>query len=231
MTIFARYLSAVLALAYPWVASIAASRHSSAWAVCAIALLALAVMVPSLVRGRPFAWIALACVAAAIWLLGSLPPYRLLLYVPPVLIPAFIAMGFGRTLLADRVPLIEQFVRSSHPPEEPIEPSVWPYARRLTIAWTVLLSGIAIVNLMLALLVVPEGLLMTAGIRPPLAITQTQWSLFANFIGYVLIGAFFVLEYAYRSRRFRQPYRNFFDFLRRTIAVTPHLVSSGRSMS
>ncbi|HEY6644570.1 hypothetical protein [Povalibacter sp.] len=229
MPTFARYLSAVLALSYPWAAWIAASRHSAALTLFAVALLLGAMLLPSLVRMRRGAWFALPLVAAGLWLLGQLSGHQLLLYLPPVLIPGFLAWVFGHTLAKARTPLIEQFVRAMHAADDDIEPGVWPYARRLTLAWTVLLATIAAVNLILATLVTPEGLLMAAGIVPPIAVTQAQWSTFANLIGYLLIGSFFVIEYAYRRRRFRQPYRNFFDFLCRTIAVSPRLVSPGRS--
>ena len=139
-----------------------------------------------------------------------------------MLIPAFLAWVFGHTLARDRTPLIAQLVQLLHPPQDSIDAAVWPYARRLTLAWTILLLMIALTNLVLAALVTPDGLLIAAGIAPRLTVSQDQWSLFANLIGYLLIVAFFVVEYAYRRRRFpQQPYRNFFDFLRRTIAASP----------
>jgi hypothetical protein len=56
------------------------------------------------------------------------------------------------------------------------------------------------------------------------------WSLFANLIGYLLVAAFFLIEYAYRGRRFpQQPYRNLFDFLRRMLAALPELVARART--
>ena len=106
---------------------------------------------------------------------------------------------------------------------------MWPYARRLTLAWAVLLSSIALINLLLALFV-EDGLLSAAGIASPLIIAQPVWSTFANLIGYLLIAGFFVCEYVYRRRRFpRQPYRNFLDFLRRTIAASPRVISWDRT--
>jgi hypothetical protein len=88
------------------------------------------------------------------------------------------------------------------------------------------------VNLLLALLVAPEGLLLAAGITPPVTVRQQVWSLFANLIGYVSIASFFVLEYAYRRRRFpQQPYRNFIDFIGRTIAVSPQLLERARAVA
>jgi len=225
-----RYLSALLALCYPLTAWIAAHRHSHTLTIAAIALLAAAVLVPSLARPRRGAWIALPFLALGLWLLNRVPNNLVLLYAPPVLIPGFLAWVFGHTLARGRTPLIEQLVRLLHLPGDEVEPAVWPYARRLTLAWTLLLAGIATVNLVLGALVVPEGLLMAAGIAPMVSVTQAQWSLFANLLGYALIAGFFVIEYAYRRRRFpQQPYRNFFDFMRRTIAASPRLMSLERS--
>lgn len=225
----ARYLSALLALSYPLTAYFAVARHSFSLTLVAMALLASAVLVPSLMRGKPAAWIALPCVVVCLWLLSQSQIQLLPLYAPPVLIPAFLGWVFGHTLAKDQTPLIAQLVRLLHPPQEPIDDAVWPYARRLTLAWTLLLTAIAAVNLLLALFVVPDGLLMAAGIKPLIGVSQAVWSVFANLIGYLLIAGFFVTEYAYRRRRFpQQPYRNFLDFMRRMIAATPDLLKSSR---
>lgn len=225
----ARYLSALLALAYPVTAYVAVDRHSFSLTLIAMALLASAVLVPSLARGRLAAWIALPCAVGCLWLLAHSRIQLLPLYAPPVLIPAFLAWVFGHTLAKDQTPLITQLVRLLHPPQDPIDDAVWPYARRLTLVWALLLGAIATVNLLLALLVVPDGLLMAAGVMPLLPISRAVWSLFANLIGYLLIAGFFVTEYAYRRRRFpQQPYRNFLDFMRRMIAASPELLKSGR---
>ncbi len=226
----ARYLSALLALSYPVTAHLAVSRHSASLAVLAIALLAAAVLVPPLMRGKRTAWIALPCVALGIWLMARTQSHALSLYAPPVLIPAFMAWGFGHTLLQHQTPLIAQFVRLLHAPDDAIDAAVWPYARRLTWVWTLLLSGIALTNLLLAALIAPDGWLLAAGIKPPVTVSQQQWSLFANLLGYLLIAAFFVSEYVYRRHRFpHQPHRNFFEFLRRTLAASPRLLTSQRS--
>lgn len=221
-----RYVSALLAVSYPLTAYLAVSRHSYPLTVLAITLLAAAVLAPSLYRGRAVAWIALPCVAAGLWWLAHSQIKLLALYAPPVLIPAFLAWVFGHTLTRDQTPLISQLVRLLHPPEDPIDEAVWPYARRLTLAWTLLLTGIALTNLVLATFAAPDGLLLAAGLTPPFTVPQPLWSLFANLVGYLLIAAFFVIEYAWRRRRFpQQPYRNFFDFLRRTIAASPRLLN------
>ena len=65
-----------------------------------------------------------------------------------------------------------------------------------------------------AALATPGGC-STVGIR---AAVET-WSLFANVLNYVIVAAVFLLEFAYRRRRFPgRPYRGSLDFLRRTAA-------------
>lgn len=224
-----RYLPLYSALCYPLTAHLAAARHSVSLTLLAIALLAATVLIPSLMRGRALAWLAIVPIAAGLWLLGRAHLNQLPLYVPPVLVPAFMAWVFGHTLAADRVPLIERIVRLLHPPDDPPETAVWAYARKLTLAWTMLFVVIAAVNLVLAATVRPEGLLLAAGVEPAFTVSQETWSLFANLIGYLLVGAFFVLEYAYRRRRFPlQPYRNLFDFIRQMLAATPRLMKFER---
>jgi uncharacterized membrane protein len=111
-------------------------------------------------------------------------------------------------------------------PTEP-DPEVLGYARKLTGAWTVFFITLSTTNLVLALLARPDGLLLASGITPPVTVPQEWWSLFANVIGYLLVAAFFLIEYAYRRRRFpRQPYRNMLDFFLRVLAAMPRLVSN-----
>jgi uncharacterized membrane protein len=224
-----RYVSAAFALMYPITAFVAARLHDTSLTLVAMAVLFAAILTPALWRGAKGAWISVPIIAAILWWLTHTPADLLLLYAPPVLIPGFLAWVFGHTLGAPHTPLIAQFVRLIHPPDDPIEADVWPYARALTLAWTVLLGSIALINLLLALFV-EGGLLAAAGIAPLIVVPQRVWSVFANLIGYLLIAAFFVAEYIYRRRRFpKQPYKNFFDFLKRTIAASPHVMSWDRT--
>jgi uncharacterized membrane protein len=220
----ARQLTTALACCYPILAHIAIAMNSIALTIVAIALLAVVVILPALSRGNVYAWLALPLIAASLWALSHAATPALALYVAPVLVPAFMAWAFGHTLLPGHVPAIEQLIRLLHPPHEPPEPAVWLYARRLTLAWTALFIALALLNLLLALLATPDGLLLAAGITAPVAVPQEWWSWFANVIGYMIVAAFFVLEYAYRRIRFpHQPFRNMFDFIRRIVAVMPRL--------
>ena len=207
-----RQVTTACAFAYPLVAHLAVARSSAKLTIAAIALLALSALLRSLVEGRLAAWLTVPVVIGACWWLARSSMNVLPLYLPPVLVPAFLAWIFGQTLLPGRTPLIEQLVHLLHGTGEVPEDAALVYARRLTLAWTVLFVGLASTNLALAVFAEPE-----------------QWSLFANLIAYVIVVAFFVVEYAYRRRRFpQQPYRNLLDFIRRMAAAAPQLLKFER---
>lgn len=218
-----RQVTTALSFAYPVLAHFAVARNSEGLTLAALALLAAIALLPGLVRGAAAAWLAVPLVGAAYWWLSSLAMPVLPLYVPPILVPAFLAYVFGNTLMLGRTPLISQLIRLLQAPgdAEP-ESAVWTYARRLTAVWTVLFVALATFNLVLAALVEPDGLLRAGGIAPPLAVSHEVWSLFTNLIEYLVVAALFLIEYAYRRQRFpRQPYRNMFDFIRRMLAAMP----------
>jgi len=103
-----------------------------------------------------------------------------------------------------------------------VAPALLAYARRLTLAWSLLFVLLALLNLLLALLAVPHGLLASAGLPPPWGVPQAIWSLFANLLNYLIVGMFFVAEFAYRRRRFRDlPYRTLAQFVRGLAALGP----------
>ena len=203
-----RQVTTALAFAYPLVAHLAVARSSAKLTIAAIAMLAVSALLSSLVRGRLVAWLAVPLLIAACWWLANSSMHVQPLYLPPVLVPAFLAWIFGQTLLPGHTPLIEQLVHMLHAPDAVPEDAALVYARRLTLAWTVLFVALASTNLLLAVFAEPE-----------------QWSLFANLIAYVIVVAFFAVEYAYRRRRFpHQPYRNMLEFVQRLLASLPGLL-------
>jgi len=226
------YLKSALALSYPFVAHVAVLRSSMPLIAVALGLLIAVAILPALSRGSAAAWIATPIIAAGLWLISRSTHAALPLYIAPVLVPGFMAAVFGSSLLPGQTPVIEQMIHLMQPPEGAPEADVWAYARRLTVAWTVLFVTISITNLVLALLAEPNGLLLAVGVRPPIAVPWEWWSLFANVIGYLLVAAFFLIEYAYRRHRFpRQPYRNLLDFFLKVLAVMPSLAASGQQRS
>lgn len=219
-------LTTALAIAYPLLAHLAAVRHSLTWTVAAIAALAGMMLLPALVRGSRGAWLAAAIIAAALWKLSQLSLAMLPLYIAPVLMPTFMACLFGASLRTGATPIIEQIIHLMHPPNGSSDAAICHYARRLTQLWTLLFILLASTNLLLATLAEPDGLARAAGFTPALSVPRHWWSSFANVIGYLLVAACFVIEYAYRRRRFpEQPFSSLFDFLRRLSQAMPQLIA------
>jgi uncharacterized membrane protein len=215
-------LQALLALAYTLLAHVASARHDDRIAAVALALLALMLLLAPMARRRAWAWLALPLLWA-----GVLALYRNgLVEVPMLLVPvafvALVAWWFGRSLRAGRVPLISRIVAALDKVDAAaLAPELRSYTRNLTAAWAWLLAVLALVNLVLALVAVPDGLLARLGWHGPLAISQEQWSWFANVSNYGIVGGFFAGEYLYRKRRFPGRYDSFAGFLRHLAALGP----------
>lgn len=208
---------------YVLLAHLAGARQSPTLAVAALADLALLVLIEGLVARRPAAWLAAAAVAAVLVpLAGSSWALTPLLLVPP-LFTALIAAGFLRSLRPGRVPLIRKVVAALYgtPPDE-LSPAHRAYTRRLTLGWGLMLSLLTAINLTLALVAVPDGLLARAGVAAPFTVTAEQWSLVANVANYGLLGVFALVEYQVRRVVFPvRPYRNAAEFVRRMAALGP----------
>lgn len=218
-------LSVALLVAYPLLVLAGVVSGVHAVRIAGLASLGVAILLPGLLAGRPAAWSAAVLTIAGCAWLALRESSMLPLLLAPVLIPAGVAWVFGRTLRADRVPLIVQLVRHLHEGHGPVADDRIRYARRLTIAWTLLLAGLALFNAALGLLVTPGGFLDSIGQRAPLAVSGRTWAIATGLLGYVVVAVFFVSEYVYRQSRFpEQPYRDFRDFLRRSVAAAPSIV-------
>jgi uncharacterized membrane protein len=222
-----RRLATAFSIGYPITAHIAVARESVALTAAAIMMLASAALIPAVFAKQIGAWIAIGLIAIGCAWLAEHGTDVVPLFFPAIVVPAFLLWLFGHTLLAGRTPLIARIVRLTHPRPAEIEPAVLVYARKLTIVWTVIFVAITTINFTLAAFSEPRGLLLAIGVHPPITVPMELWSWFANLASYLFVATFFLLEYAYRKRRFPdQPFRNFFDFLSRCIAVGPHLLNA-----
>ena len=145
------------------------------------------------------AWTAWLCIAALVvlsfpgpWglaglaLLAAAPlvadPDALLKF-PPVIINLALAVWFGRTLAPGEEPMISWFARLARGTELP--PDLARYTRWSTVMWTAFFVSTAAAAAALAVLASPR-----------------TWSLFANGIDYLLVGALFFGEYVFRRVRY-----------------------------
>lgn len=215
-------LRIALALAYPFLAHAASLRDSGTLAAWALATIVLMALVEGLLQRRPDAWLALVLAAAALAWLAQSRHAQLPLLLVPVAFIAMVGWWFARTLRAGQVPLISRIVAALEgKPASQLDPDLRRYTRRLTLGWALVLAALGLCNLVLAAIATPQGLLASAGIAAPFTVTEAQWSWFANWLNYGLVGGFFMLEYLYRKRRFPGRYRNFADFVGRMARLGP----------
>jgi len=216
-------LRLLLAVCYPLLAHIASVEGSGTWAVGALVDLCLIVLLMPLAQRRPWAWALLALLVAGLWSLRDTVYPPLMLLAPPMAFTALLSWWFARSLRAPRVPVITRIVGGLEQcaPGE-LSPELQRYTRRLTATWAWLLAVLSLANAVLALIAVPDGLLVRLGHPPLITVSQQAWSWFANLLNHGIVGGFFIGEYALRRRWFPdRPYRNFVDFLRRLGALGP----------
>jgi len=215
-------LQALLALAYTVLAHLSSALDNAALGAAALVVLALMLVLAPLLRLRWWAWLALALQWAGVLALYRAGLVRAPMLLVPVAFVALIAWWFARSLRAGRVPLITRIVSAlDDVAPDAMADDLKRYTRGLTAAWAWLLAGLALVNLALAVLAVPDGLLATLGLDSPLPISRTQWSWFANICNYGVVGGFFIAEYNLRKRRFPGRYDSFLHFLRKMAALGP----------
>lgn len=219
-----RWLPLLLGVAFPLLAHASVVVDSpliaSSLALAAVTSLGLLLLWPLRHRVVPF-FLLLALLLALVFWLSRLGGVQLPLMLPPVLFPGALGLYFARSLVPGRMPLIERLARVIHG-GEPLDPGIPAYARRLTLLWTLLLLGLAAWSLWLALMATPGGLLATLGIQPPWPLPLALWSLFANLLDYLIIGAFVLVEYIWRRHRFPdQPYNGIGDFFSHVARLGP----------
>jgi uncharacterized membrane protein len=213
----------LMGASYPVLAHLATLSARPDLIAASISVLVILVLLPALRQGRWLAWATLAAAACGLYVALAAGRAVSLLLLPPVLLNGFMAWVFGRTLRDGRMPLIEIAARAMRGSGAQLGAEVVAYARGVTQAWTGLFVGLAVVNLVLAMLARPAGLLRVAGFDPAVSVPLSAWSLFANLLSYLLIAALFAIEFVVRARRFpHQPYSGVIDFTRR-LAAQGHL--------
>jgi uncharacterized membrane protein len=215
-------LEIALALAYALLAHAASAGYGDGHALAALLALVGMLLVAALATRKWWAWLALPPLLAGCWALYRTGLAGLPLLLVPVAFVALIAWWFARSLRSPRGALITRIVAALDGIEPArIEPSLLRYTRSLTAAWAGVLALLAAIDLGLALVAAPGGLLASVGALPPFTITREQWSWFANLANYGIVGGFFVGEFLLRKRRFPGRYHSFADFLRRLAALGP----------
>ena len=169
-----------LLLAYPPGVHLCIVLERPEWAVAALVVGAAGAALWLVWRRRPGGALAALGVAAGLAGVGVAGGAQELLYLPPITFSLFFLLLFGATLLPGREPLITVLARAMG---EPDSPAMARYTRRVTEAWTAFFAG-----------------LLALGIGLALWASPVVWSLFMNFGSYLLVAAFFLVEFRLRGR-------------------------------
>ena len=221
----ARHTAAIrvlLAVAYVVLSHLASDRNDGTLATLAVGDIVLIALLQPLLLPRAWAWAVLAaCAAMLVALAHSAYALLPLMLVPSTLI-GLVAYGFGRTLMHGRTPLITRMVAGLDAiPASALAADLRDYTRHLTQAWAVLLAVLALLNLVLAAIVVPNGMLAMLGIASPLPVSQTHVSWLGGAANLGIMGGFFLVEFTIRQRRFPGRYHNLLDFMQQMRKLGP----------
>ena len=190
-----------LVAAYLLFAHLASGRHDQVLAGLALGAIVLLVLLRHLLLRRLGAWALLVVTGVAVFALARAGYALLPLLLAPAAIIGVAAYVFARTLRT--VPLITRMVAGLDAvPASALAPELLSYTRTLTGAWAALLGALALLNLAFALLSVPDGVLASFGVTPPVPIDQVHWSWFAGVFNVGIMVGFFLIEFTIRQRRF-----------------------------
>ena len=173
----------VLLLSYPFALHLGVLNDRLLPALVLLLIMILLLGLLMLTRGNRLGWLVMgAAPVAAVWvsLLGNDP--ETLLKLPPVVISGLLGLVFGHTLLPGEIPLISRFAELMH--GHALDERALRYTRRVTWVWTVLFACLTLESLLLALFA-----------------DDRTWSLFTNFINYLVILLVFIIEYRIRVHR------------------------------
>lgn len=173
-------------LAYPLLAHLGTTQFHQILAIIALQCICILLGLQILINGNGWGWLPLSMglLLMLLQVTGQLNSDVLIKTLPPLI---YLGLGllFGLSLSPQRIPLITGFARICE--AKPLDTEALEYTRRLTGFWMLLFIALSIESALLALFA-----------------SDTIWSLFTNFINYILMALVFVVEYRYRVRRLPQ---------------------------
>ena len=193
--------------AYPITAHVAVALHRPAWGVAGlVAAGTVCATLSASARRRKkillgvLLLLAMMGTLVASGVVGLSGASRYLLYLPPIAISLALMGLFGATLRRGREPLVTRFCRLER---GDVTRELYVYTRRLTWLWTVFFGMMALEALWLARYASLE-----------------IWSLFTNILNYLIIATLFVVEYLYRTLRYRNyTHASFRQFVHRLLGT------------
>lgn len=155
----------------------------------------------ALSQRRPWAWIAWIAASVLAWWLVVAGQGLFALFVPPAAIPLALFFVFAGSLRSGHTPLITRIATAMH--DGPLPEDLVRYTRQVTMLWACVCAAMFLSAVLLAAFATPR-----------------VWSFMTNLVHYLVLGAVFLLEYAWRRIRFRHhEHLGLVQFLRRVARV------------
>lgn len=182
-------------LAYPALVHLSVLTGTPALAGAALVALYGGFAWPALAHRRAWAWLGLPLVAGVSAWLVSQDAQLYALYLPPIVLPAAMALWWAPTLRAGQTPFVTRIARSIR---GELSPEHAAYTRGVTILWVAVFVALA-----------------AGGAAAALWGSPRLWSHVTNLLSPLLIGLVFVVEYAVRRWHLRhETHPGFVTFLR-----------------
>ena len=151
----------------------------------------------ALSQRRAWAWSLLTISSIVLYWLTMHGNGLYVLYIPPIVIPLSMLLLFAGSLRPGSTPLISRVAESMR--GEPLPDVLRVYTRQVTWLWCIV-----------------SGAMLASAVIATIWASAPVWSLIVNVIHYIVLGAVFALEFAYRRRHYGhlEPW-NFAQFIRR----------------
>lgn len=188
-----------LALGYPLLAHLAVVFEAARLQWLALLWLVAISLWGALAARRAWAWGVLLASAGLLYWLVARGGGVYALYVPPAVIPAALFVAFARSLRPGAEPWITRVAVVMR--GAPLPTPLIAYTRHVTMMW----CGVFVV-------------MFASAVALAIWATPQLWSLMTNVVHYLVLGAVFALEFAYRRIRYRhlEPW-GLFEYLRRLV--------------
>lgn len=155
----------------------------------------------------PWLWLLLLSILTGLLLLWSSDIASSLLLLPPITMNLLLALVFGGTLLPGATPLITQFSKVM---KGYLNERALIYTRQVTVAWVFFFALMAAESALLAFYATPF-----------------VWSLFTNFLNYIFVLLFLLLEYFLRTRLVTEvEHPGFIEFIRSLTKIDPKCIKT-----
>lgn len=185
----------ILILSYPLVLHLGVIREQPMLMLLAMSFLSLGLSYKGILKLDPTTLGFVIIVNSVFFFLFWFNLVSYIVLLPPLIVPVLLFFTFGRTLLADSVPLVTGIGERAR---GPLSDEMRSYTRQVTQFWTLVFFLLFIEALMLTFLA-----------------TLEIWSWFTNLINHLLVAGLFFGEFIFRKKRFpSHDHPGFFDYLR-----------------